>query len=227
MQIKGLGMTGAAAADEAVIFLHVPKAAGSTLNRLIECEYPLFEMYSIDPVFDRWSWAHLQRLSKKRLGKIRIFKGHMLFGLHAILPQPATYITVLREPVDRVLSAFLLHAQLQAAPVLLEVQTWRIGPSRILLDAHQERTSNVRFSPELSIAKPFTAEICEIAKENLLRYFSVVGLAERFEESLALMKLRFGWKLQRYSSFNVTRTRPRKGRCSSIDSRFDCREELL
>ena len=42
------------------------------------------------------------------------------------------------------------------------------------------------------------------------RYFSVVGLSERFEESLALMKLRFGWKLQRYSSFNVTRTRPRK-----------------
>jgi len=38
----------------------------------------------------------------------------------------------------------------------------------------------------------------------------VVGLSERFEESLALMKLRFGWKLQRYSSFNVTRTRPRK-----------------
>jgi hypothetical protein len=58
--------------------------------------------------------------------------------------------------------------------------------------------------------KPCTAEICERAKENLVRYFSVVGLSERFEESLALMKLRFGWKLQRYSSFNVTRTRPRK-----------------
>ena len=37
-----------------------------------------------------------------------------------------------------------------------------------------------------------------------------MGLFERFEESLALMKLRFDWKLQRYSSFNVTRTRPRK-----------------
>jgi len=37
-----------------------------------------------------------------------------------------------------------------------------------------------------------------------------VGLFERFEESLALMKLRFDWKLQRYSSFNVTRSRPRK-----------------
>src|SRR6266480_7471713 len=99
-------MTQADRAAEAVIFLHLPKAAGSTLNRLIEWEYPLFPMYSIDPVFFEWSWAHLQRLSKERLRRIRVFKGHMLFGLHAILPQPATYITVLREPVDRVLSAF-------------------------------------------------------------------------------------------------------------------------
>jgi hypothetical protein len=57
---------------------------------------------------------------------------------------------------------------------------------------------------------PCTAEILEKATENLTRYFSVVGLSERFEESLALMKLRFGWQLKSYSSFNVTRARPRK-----------------
>ena len=121
MQVKDPGMTGTATGDEAVIFLHVPKAAGSTLNRLIECEYSLFEMYSIDPVFYRWSWAHLQRLSKRRLGKIRVFKGHMLFGLHAILPQPATYITVLREPVDRVLSAFYFMRSYKLHPLY-----WRL-----------------------------------------------------------------------------------------------------
>jgi len=57
--------------------------------------------------------------------------------------------------------------------------------------------------------EPCTAEILAKAKENL-RYFSVVGLTERFEESLALMKLRFGWKIESYSSFNLTRTRPKK-----------------
>jgi len=210
MQIKGLGMTGAAAADEAVIFLHVPKAAGSTLNRLIECEYPLFEMYSIDPVFDRWSWAHLQCLSKRRLGKIRVFKGHMLFGLHAILPQPATYITVLREPVDRVLSSFFFMRSYKLHPLY-----WRFKRENWTLEDFVRRSprDNVqcKILAGVEYAKPFTAEIYEIAKENLRRYFSVVGLAERFEESLALMKLRFGWKLQRYSSFNVSRTRPRKG----------------
>src|SRR6478752_9888303 len=72
--------------EEAVIFLHLPKTAGTTLNRLIEWEYPVFEMYSIDPVFFTWSAAHLRRLSADRLKKIRMFKGHMLYGLHEVLP---------------------------------------------------------------------------------------------------------------------------------------------
>jgi hypothetical protein len=56
---------------------------------------------------------------------------------------------------------------------------------------------------------PCTTETLLRAKENL-QHFSVLGLTERFEESLALMKLRFGWKLESYSSFNVTRTRPKR-----------------
>ena len=57
---------------------------------------------------------------------------------------------------------------------------------------------------------PCTREIVEQAKYNLRHHFSVVGLSERLEESLALMKMRFGWKLSSYSSFNVTRSRPKK-----------------
>jgi Galactose-3-O-sulfotransferase len=196
-------------ASEAVIFLHLPKAAGSTLNRLIEWEYPLFEMYSIDPVFFRFSWAHLQRLSKERLSRMRMFKGHMVFGLHAILPQPATYITVLREPVDRVISAFYFMRTYKLHPLY-----WKLKFENWSLEDFVRRAPRDNVQCKIiagaEFEKPCTAEICERAKENLVQYFSVVGLFERFEESLALMKLRFGWKLQRYSSFNVTRTRPRK-----------------
>ena len=133
----------------------------------------------------------------------------MLFGLHAILPQPATYITVLREPVDRVLSSFYFMRNYKLHPLY-----WKFRRENWSLEDFVRRSprDNVqcKILAGVEYAKPFTEEIYETAKENLLRHFSVVGLSERFEESLALMKLRFGWKLQRYSSFNVTRTRPRK-----------------
>ena len=57
--------------------------------------------------------------------------------------------------------------------------------------------------------EPCTREIVETAKDNLRNHFSIVGLSARLEESLALMKLRFGWKLSSYSSFNITRSRPK------------------
>jgi hypothetical protein len=202
-------MTGAAPAAEAIIFLHVPKTAGTTLNRLIECEYPLFQMYSVDPVFFRWSASHLWQLPPKRLKRTRVFKGHMLFGLHQILPQPATYITVLRDPIDRVISAFYFMRSYKLHPLY-----WTLRRERWTLEDFVRRSrrdnAQCKILAGAEYDAPCTDEIFERAKQNLLRHFSVIGLSERFEESLALMKLRFGWKLRRYASFNVTRARPGK-----------------
>lgn len=195
--------------QESVIFLHLPKTAGTTLNRLIEWEYRISEMYSIDPVLYEWSAAHLRKLPPARLRKFRMLKGHMIFGLHEVLPQKATYITVLRDPVDRVISSFYFMRSHKLHPLY-----WKFRREKWSLNDF------VRLSPRDNVqckilagaeyTKTCTAEICERAKENLHRHFSVVGLSERLEESLALMRLRFGWKLQRYSSFNVTRSRPKK-----------------
>ena len=121
--------------EEAVIFLHLPKTAGTTLNRLIEWEYPLSEMYSIDPVLFRWSAAHLRKLSPDRLKKTRMFKGHMLFGLHEALPQPATYITVLRDPVDRVLSAFYFMRSYKLHPLY-----WKLRRGNFTLEDFVRRS---------------------------------------------------------------------------------------
>jgi hypothetical protein len=202
-------MNRAAAAEEAVIFLHVPKTAGTTLNRLIEWEYPLFQMYSVDPVFFTWSASHLRRLPPRRLKRTLVFKGHMLFGLHEILPQPATYITVLRDPIDRVMSAFYFMRSYMLHPL-----HWKFRREQWTVEDFVRRLPRDNVQCKILAGaeynSPCTEEIFEQAKENLFRHFSVVGLSERFEESLALMKLRLGWKLWRYSSFNVTRARPKK-----------------
>ena len=193
---------------EALIFLHIPKSAGTTLNRLIEWEYPLFDMYSVDPVFFRWSRARLWRLSKRRLQRFRVFKGHMPFGLHELLPQPATYITVMRGAVERVISAYYFMSN-----YMLHPNYWKFRREGWTLEDFVRRSPRENVQTKMIAGAdydaPCTAETLLRAKENL-QHFSVVGLTERFEESLALMKLRFGWKLDSYSSFNVTRKRPKK-----------------
>src|SRR5436190_9684556 len=193
---------------EAIIFLHVPKSAGTTLNRLIEWEYPLLAMYTVDPVLFRWSRERLWRLPKRRLKRFRVFKGHMKFGLHEVLPQPATYITVLRDPIDRMISAFYFMHTYKLHP-----NYWKFRREGWTLEDFVKRWPKANLQTKMIAGAdydaPCTAEILRKAKENL-QYFSVVGLTERFEETLALMKVRFGWKLQSYSSFNVTRARPKK-----------------
>jgi hypothetical protein len=195
--------------EEAIIFLHLPKTAGTTVNRLIEWEYRLSEMYSIDPVFFKWSAAHLRKLPPERLKRIRMFKGHMVFGLHEVLSQPATYITVLRDPIDRVISAFYFMRSYKLHPLYWKFRrnNWTLEDFVRLYPRENVQAKVVAGS---EYDAPCTPEILEKAKQNLRRHFSVVGLSERLEESLALMKLRFGWKLTSYSSFNVTRSRPKK-----------------
>jgi len=195
--------------EDALIFLHIPKSAGTTINRLIEAEYPLFEIFSVDPVFSKWSCNHLWNLSAERLKRFRIFKGHMLFGLHKILPQPATYFAVFRDPIDRVISAFYFMRNYKLHPNYWKFRrlNWKLEDFVRNSPRDNVQTKIVAGAP---YEEPCTPEIYARANDNLHRHFSVVGLSERFEDSLAVMKLRFGWKLASYSSFNITRTRPKK-----------------
>src|SRR5436190_5607945 len=192
---------------ETLIFLPIPKSAGTTLNRLIEWEYPLLQMYSVDPVLSHWSRTHLWHLPQKRLQRFRVFKGHMPFGLHTILPQPATYVAVIRDAVERVISAYYFMSN-----YVLHPNYWKFRKDHWTLEDFVRRSPRENVQTKMiagaDFDAPCTEEILAKAKENL-QNFSVIGLTERFEESLALMKLRFGWKLESYSSFNVTRTRPK------------------
>jgi len=198
--------------DDVVIFLHLPKCGGTTLNRLIEWEYNPLEIFSIDPSFFRWSYARLSRTPIARFRRIRVFKGHMPFGLHQRLPRAATYITVLREPVDRAISSYYYARSYKLDPY------HRIA-SRLSLEEYirATRNSNVQTKLVAGLSHDYdflsgecTEQMLETAKRNLAEHFSLIGLTERFDESLVLAKILFGWQIRQYANFNVTRARPKK-----------------
>lgn len=198
--------------DEIIIFLHLPKCGGTTLNRLIEWEYNPLRVFSIDPSFFQWSFSRLWKTPVSRLRKIEVFKGHMPFGLHERLEKPATYITVLRDPVDRAISAYYY------------MRSRRLNPQhsmamRYTLEEFVRNTRNHNVQTKMLAGHDrsydFIGGDCDestlhAAMRNLSERFSLVGLTERFDEALAIAKIRFGWKVNQYAEFNVTGERPRR-----------------
>jgi len=193
---------------EALIFLHIPKTAGTTLNRIIEAQYSPFAIYTIDPHRFRATAERLKELSEKRRRRLRVVRGHLYYGLHQCLPQGASYITMLRDPVARVLSAYHfvlrrplnpLHRKMKKERLTVE-DCLQLFPNRHNLQCKLiAGVKNPEFNDE---------RLLELAKDNLTRSFSVVGISERFEESLVLMAKTFGWDIRFYENRKVAKHRP-------------------
>jgi hypothetical protein len=201
--------------DQSIIFLHIPKAAGTTLNRIMERQFEPTAIFTIDGSRTQESIEEFKKLPKAQREKIRVLRGHMHFGLHEHLPQPSTYITILRDPVDRTISNYYfvlrnpnhrLHYEVKSRHMTLkDYVSSRVNPQ---LDNGQTRLLS---GVEGRAFGECSTEMLEIAKKNLEEFFSIVGLVERFDETLILLKRAFGWRIPFYIKENITRSRPIKG----------------
>jgi hypothetical protein len=193
---------------EALIFLHIPKTAGTTLNRIIEWQYSPFAIFTMDPHRIRATPERFKRLPEDRRRRLRVVRGHMLYGIHEFLPQGATYITMLREPVARVLSAYYFVLRRPLNPLHRKVKRERLGIEECLRLFPGRNNLQCRFISGIGDTSIDDERLLDIAKENLAKSFSVVGLSERFEESLILISKTFGWQVPFYKNQKVAKNRP-------------------
>jgi len=89
--------------EDALIFLHIPKTAGITFRRIVTQQYDLSAHHQIDGEHIEDSVAAFKGLPETRRANVRLLTGHMPFGLHQFLPRRARYITLLRDPIERVI----------------------------------------------------------------------------------------------------------------------------
>jgi len=203
--------------EHTAIFVHIPKTAGITLAHIIDRQYPPQTRMSLERYHE--SVREFRALPEARRAEIRLLRGHIPYGLHTLCPRPATYFTLLREPIDRLISYFYfvqrepqhyLHDYASTPGMTLK----RYVEDRVALqtDNMQTRfTSGVWTDPGYGECDQ---ETLDLAKHNLEHHFQVVGLTERFDETLLLLKRTFGWHNILYVRHNVTRRRPRR---SSLD----------
>jgi len=188
-------------AKHTLIFLHLQKTGGSTLGRIIDRHYPLKNIYIL-----RGSDAEIAEftdLPESQRAKTLLLRGVTYYGIHEYIPRESRYFTLMRNPVDRVVSNFMflqrkgkhgaqvnynqrkrtLEQWLEQSPYNFNVQV-----RTILGGAKRSDALNQTLPPDA----------VEQAKAHLRAHFSLVGLTERFDESLLVMGQRFGWDKLHY-----------------------------
>jgi hypothetical protein len=194
-----------------VIFLHIPKAAGTTLRSVIHRQYPdrqVHQIWSVPSLEE--SISEFKDLPPERRKEIRFLTGHGVFGLHSFLKGETEYVTMLRRPVSRVISNY--YYVLRSPGHRLYKDVAEEG-----MTLHEYVSSGINRVLDNQMVRQVTGiggdedpgeEVLDQAKENLDMWFGVVGLVERFDESLVLMKERYGWGDVSYRKRKVASDRP-------------------
>jgi hypothetical protein len=159
--------------------------------------------------------ARLDRLavlSPSQRAQVRFFAAHAGFGLRDRLPDDlratAEYITVLRDPVARVISTYH-HLRAEG----------RLPPDMNLRNYVDQRKhfglfkfdncltrylAGVRGEAIDVPAHRMTRDMLDLARQRLESELWWFGLTERFDESVLMLADRLGWRRPRYVSARVT-----------------------
>jgi hypothetical protein len=144
-------------------------------------------------------------MTPEERARIRFIRGHFRYGFHEEVARPCVYVTLLRDPVERILSLFRyirveprhpqhrvvveerldLGAFLERKMVVPNEQTWFLSGSRKAEPARMSQTD------------------LRAAKRNLRR-FKAFGLTERYEDSMRLIGRALHWSPIEYRSFNAS-----------------------
>jgi len=199
-----------------IVFVHVPKTAGSTLQSII---YHLYEPNQILRGYAAQTESHLEQqfkafTSEQQLA-IEVVFGHFPYGVCTWLTsQPCTYITILRNPVDRIISHYYFVRRAPGNYLYKTVMSQNMNLKEYVASGISREMDNGQTRMLCGPAAtniPFgecNTDMLHEAKRNLCDQFAVVGLTEDFDRSVILMKQMFGWKWPFYVAKNRTRHRP-------------------
>jgi hypothetical protein len=196
-----------------LVFVHIPKTAGISLREVLLERYDEARRFRIlHPADDL---AKLAALTQEQRGRLDLIEGHMYYGVHQLIGRECRYMTMLRDPVERVLSCYSYvrendwhHLYDRIARGGMSLADCLRDSVSIELDNHMVRT----LAGQQYIHLPFghvAPAMLEEAKSNLST-FAAVGLCEEFDQSLALFARTFGWRGAKPRLSNATRGRVRR-----------------
>ena len=185
------------------IFEHIPKTAGSTMRAILRQVYGEKRVFVITNNYPARIEELGQQLRRADSG-LRAVSSHAGYGFHESLPAATGHryapFTILRDPVERVLSHYFQLVGRQATSPSISLETFireDVRKGHNLQTAYlaglelRHHMDGLTFERDL-----YDDALLRAAKASLDR-MNAVGLTERFDESLMVFRSAFGWKTRR------------------------------
>ncbi|MBL8852199.1 MAG: sulfotransferase family 2 domain-containing protein [Planctomycetaceae bacterium] len=188
--------------DACVIFLHIPKCGGNSFLDFLRASIPPGGEFDVYVGFDyARRLQELEALGPDERAKLRFVFGHLPWGVHRLLPQPATYVTLLRHPVDRIVSHYSFVKANKRHPLhetVLREKLSLIDYARSGLTGELEngQTRLLCGRPELDSLRGHGHVLyshLQEAMENLLGVQTRFGLVEYYDASQQVIAQDAGW----------------------------------
>ena len=225
---RGASRPAAMTCERLLLHLHLAKTGGVTLNDIImrnlsSGEYLVIEMPPRDESA-LWTWSNaevtraLAGMTADAVERIRAVLGHYGPGVQRHLPKPCAVVTILRNPVDRLLSYFYYDVQ-RGVRSDANLEDFVAQGAELALDNYMTRILSGREELDPRGRGVNLASCRRVTNDDYLAAVSsidcsmLVGVTERFDEMLVVLASMLGWSLSDlvYERRNVTASRPSAG----------------
>lgn len=196
-----------------IIFIHVPKTAGTTINHILKNQYK--KRFYVDAFNFDESCEAFKNFSKEERDSFQLIQGHSALKLARFVDNPVL-ITFLRDPVDLVLSDYYyikratwngFHSEVKKMNTLMEFVEFVKEKG---YDNLQTRHLSLDSLTDPEREKPKRGEIdqlFEMAKWNLNR-IDFVFTTDQFDAAVVTLMKRLNWnKMPLYTKKNRTENR--------------------
>jgi len=200
------------------VFLHIPKTGGQTLRRMFlrrygRASYFLLGPYRPDPgrpkpVTTRDSLDRVAALTPVERARLRVVGGHIQAGAIPRLPGLPRCFALVRDPVKRLVSLYRHARRKEKHSLWLDLQGMSLeafAASAVTRQLDNDQTRRLAGVSEPGIEGEFSdtdAALLGRARANVARWFDLVGITERFDESLLLLQDAWGLRLPLYEAVN-------------------------
>lgn len=178
-------------------FFHLERGGGNTMRDILVRQYN--HIYNIRQFKDYDKrYKDLKVMSNDEKKKIELIVGHQYFGIHKLLPQEMQYFTLLREPIQKIVSAYQYYRRTVDSPyhnIANEYSLESILLNELKLHFNNGYVRCLAFehpSDEIEYGR-ITEEHYQLAKKRIDKYF-IAGVTDLYDEMLVYLYERLGWR---------------------------------